>query len=169
MSKVQILRALLKQRLPADDEEEIFELFDRTTAEYEEKLCGLKEENERQRKRLEAAFNSDDKTDIQLLMKEEIHPEHQKWTCGLVQLDQRHDIKNKEEELCISEEGAHLQVVEVDTNKCANDMNIGSLHCHQSQNLEIQETEHLTSSSVEQMKADSNGDNCGGSELACKF
>ncbi|XP_034043807.1 zinc finger protein 660-like isoform X2 [Thalassophryne amazonica] len=76
MSKVQMLRALLKQRLPADDDddEEIFELLERTIAEYEEQLCRLKaeykeevcrlkEENERQRKLLEAFYSSHDKAD----------------------------------------------------------------------------------------------------------
>ena len=38
MSKVQTLRVVVKQRLTAAAEE-IFELFERTIAEYEEELC----------------------------------------------------------------------------------------------------------------------------------
>ena len=56
MCKVQMLRALVKQRLTAAAEE-IFGLFERTIAEYEEELSRSKEENERQRKLLDAVFN----------------------------------------------------------------------------------------------------------------
>ena len=56
MSKVQMLRSLVKQRLTAAAEE-IFGLVERTIAEYEEELCRSKEENERQRKLLDAVFN----------------------------------------------------------------------------------------------------------------
>ena len=48
MSKVQTLRVVVKQRLTAAAEE-IFELFERTIAEYEEELC-------RHRKLLDAVF-----------------------------------------------------------------------------------------------------------------
>ncbi|XP_034033544.1 uncharacterized protein LOC117516797 isoform X2 [Thalassophryne amazonica] len=53
MSKVQILRALVNQRLNAAAEE-IFGLFERTIAEYEEELCRSKQENDRQRHLLDA-------------------------------------------------------------------------------------------------------------------
>ncbi|XP_032363835.1 gastrula zinc finger protein XlCGF57.1 isoform X2 [Etheostoma spectabile] len=56
MCKVQMLRALVEQRLTAAAEE-IFGLFERTIAEYEEELCRSKEENERQRELLDAVFN----------------------------------------------------------------------------------------------------------------
>ncbi|XP_032367431.1 glutamic acid-rich protein [Etheostoma spectabile] len=56
MSKVQMLRGLVEQRLTAAAEE-IFGLFERTIAEYEEELCRSKEEHERQRKRLDAVFS----------------------------------------------------------------------------------------------------------------
>ncbi|XP_034734845.1 involucrin-like [Etheostoma cragini] len=56
MCKVQMLRALVEQRLTAAAEE-IFGLFERTIAEYEEELCRSKEENERHRKRLDAVFS----------------------------------------------------------------------------------------------------------------
>ncbi|XP_032364556.1 B-cell lymphoma 6 protein homolog [Etheostoma spectabile] len=56
MSKVQMLRGLVEQRLTAAAEE-IFGLVERTIAEHEEELCRSKEENERQRKRLDAVFS----------------------------------------------------------------------------------------------------------------
>ncbi|XP_035859521.1 zinc finger protein 397-like isoform X6 [Sander lucioperca] len=56
MSKVQMLRALVEQRLTAAAEE-IFGLFEGTIAEYEEELCRSKEKNERQQKLLDAVLN----------------------------------------------------------------------------------------------------------------
>ncbi|XP_075947924.1 uncharacterized protein LOC142949922 [Anarhichas minor] len=56
MSKVQILRCLVNQRLTAAAEE-IFGVFERTIAEYEEEVSALKEQNERQRKLLDAVYN----------------------------------------------------------------------------------------------------------------
>lgn len=55
MCKVEMLRALLNQRLSAAVEE-ILVVFERTIAEYEEELSRTKEENERQRKLLDAAL-----------------------------------------------------------------------------------------------------------------
>lgn len=55
MCKVEMLRALLNQRLNAAVEE-VFVVFERTIAEYEEELCRTKEENERQRQLLDAVF-----------------------------------------------------------------------------------------------------------------
>ncbi|XP_037332081.2 zinc finger and SCAN domain-containing protein 31-like [Pungitius pungitius] len=56
MSKVQMLRCLVKQRL-TEAAEEIFGLFERTIAEYEEEVSRLKEDNERLKKYLHAVFN----------------------------------------------------------------------------------------------------------------
>lgn len=53
MSKVQMLKASVEQRLTAAAEQ-IFELFERTIAEYEEELSRSKQENRRQQKLLEA-------------------------------------------------------------------------------------------------------------------
>ncbi|XP_057707398.1 zinc finger protein OZF-like [Corythoichthys intestinalis] len=55
MCKVQMLRALLNQRLSAAVEEVVV-VFERTIAEYEEELCRTKEENARQRQLLDAVF-----------------------------------------------------------------------------------------------------------------
>nr|XP_040046821.1 oocyte zinc finger protein XlCOF7.1-like [Gasterosteus aculeatus aculeatus] len=56
MSKVQMLRCLVTQRL-TEAAEEIFGLFERTIAEYEEETSRLKEDNERLKKRLHAVLN----------------------------------------------------------------------------------------------------------------
>ncbi|TNN22619.1 hypothetical protein EYF80_067267 [Liparis tanakae] len=58
MSKAQMLRGLVNQRLTAAAQE-ICGLFEGTMSEYEEELCSLKEENERQRRLLDAVFNPD--------------------------------------------------------------------------------------------------------------
>ncbi|XP_054645761.1 uncharacterized protein LOC129188782 isoform X2 [Dunckerocampus dactyliophorus] len=55
MRAVQMLRALMVQRLNATVEE-IFGLFERTIAEYEEELSRTKVENERQRELLDKIF-----------------------------------------------------------------------------------------------------------------
>ncbi|XP_077395962.1 uncharacterized protein LOC144032142 [Festucalex cinctus] len=55
MCKVQMLRALLNQRLSAAIDE-VFVVFQRTMTEYEEELCRTKAENERQRQILDAVF-----------------------------------------------------------------------------------------------------------------
>ncbi|XP_034043156.1 zinc finger and SCAN domain-containing protein 2-like [Thalassophryne amazonica] len=85
MSKVQMLRALVKQRLTAAAEE-IFGLFERTI-EYEEELCRSKEENHRQRHLLDTVFNAERQTDVQQPggCKEEIPAEQQDQDSILVQ------------------------------------------------------------------------------------
>ncbi|XP_061681122.1 zinc finger protein 202-like [Syngnathoides biaculeatus] len=57
MCKVRLLRTLVTERLNVVVEE-IFELFERTIADYEEELCRAKEENERQRELLNAVGES---------------------------------------------------------------------------------------------------------------
>ncbi|XP_051930221.1 zinc finger protein 629-like [Hippocampus zosterae] len=69
MCKVQMLRELVKRRLNVAVEE-IFELFEKTIAEYEEELCRSKDENERQRELLDTVFTHQsglDKADTQHL------------------------------------------------------------------------------------------------------
>ncbi|TNN35776.1 hypothetical protein EYF80_054066 [Liparis tanakae] len=56
MSKAQILRRLVNQRLTAAAQE-ICGLLEGAMSEYEEELCALKEENQRNRKLLHAALN----------------------------------------------------------------------------------------------------------------
>ncbi|XP_039681929.1 uncharacterized protein LOC120575276 [Perca fluviatilis] len=117
MSKVQMLRESVKQRLTAAAEE-IFGLFETTIAEYEEERCRSKEENERQRELLDAVFTPKlrlHRTDVQQLSvrEEEVPPEQWEWSPSL---DQQHPepphIKEEQEELWISQEREQLQELE---------------------------------------------------------
>ncbi|XP_074542188.1 uncharacterized protein LOC141802548 [Halichoeres trimaculatus] len=116
MSKVQTVRGLIIQRLSLAAEE-IFELFERTIAEYEEQLCRSKEENQRQQKLLEAVYNPEvrlHRADVQPLsvMKEDVPPEHQERSPRLDQELPPHppNIKEEEkEELWSSQERQQLQ------------------------------------------------------------
>ncbi|KAM6919940.1 uncharacterized protein PEZ65_011979 [Lycodopsis pacificus] len=78
MSKVQMLRCLVNQRLTAAAEE-IFGLFERTIAEYEEELSRSKEENERQLRAVLIPQLRLHRADVQQLLvdKEEVPPEQQ--------------------------------------------------------------------------------------------
>ncbi|KAM6903937.1 uncharacterized protein PEZ65_018717 isoform 1-T1 [Lycodopsis pacificus] len=91
MSKVQMLRCLVNQRLTAAAEE-IFGVFERTIAEYEEQLSRSQEQNERQRKLLDTVFIPQlqlHRADVQqlLVVKEEVPPEQQEWSSSLDQED----------------------------------------------------------------------------------
>ena len=55
MSKVEMLRGFVSRRLTAAVEE-IFGLFERTIAEYEQELSRSQRDNERQRKLLDAVL-----------------------------------------------------------------------------------------------------------------
>ncbi|XP_044028003.1 zinc finger protein 665-like isoform X2 [Siniperca chuatsi] len=107
MCKVQMLRALVKQRLTAAAEE-IFGLFERTIAEYEEELRRSKEENERQRELLAAVFQPQlrlHRADVQQLSlsREEVPPEQQDWSPSLDQDPEPPHIKEEQEELWTSQ------------------------------------------------------------------
>ncbi|XP_076023694.1 uncharacterized protein LOC143013875 isoform X2 [Genypterus blacodes] len=76
MSKVQMLRAFVSQRL-SSAVEEIFVLFERTITEYEDEVSRSKEENERQRKLLEAVWSPEvhlERADVQQLVQQEWLP-----------------------------------------------------------------------------------------------
>ncbi|CAJ1082900.1 zinc finger and BTB domain-containing protein 41-like isoform X2 [Xyrichtys novacula] len=108
MSKVQELRVLVNQRLSAAAEE-IFELFERTILEYEEKLCGSKEN---QHKLLDAVYNPEvrlHRADIDHLIKSKEEPLHQQQKRSL-SLDQENplQIKEEQEELWSSQEEEQL-------------------------------------------------------------
>ncbi|XP_068583636.1 zinc finger protein 582-like [Cebidichthys violaceus] len=117
MFKVQMLRCLVNQRLTAAAEE-IFGLFERTIAEHEEERSALKEENERQRKLLDAVFNPQPRlhrADVQqlLVVEEEVPPEQQVWSSSLDQEEpEPPHIKEEQEELWTSQEGEQLQGLE---------------------------------------------------------
>ncbi|XP_034070945.1 zinc finger protein 32-like [Gymnodraco acuticeps] len=113
-----VLLSLVKQRLTAAAED-IFVLFERTIAEYEEELSRSKQENERHRKLLDAVLQPQlqiHRADVQQLVvvKEEVPPEQQEWSSSLDQEDPEPPphIKEEQEELWSSHEGEQLQGLE---------------------------------------------------------
>ncbi|XP_061925250.1 zinc finger protein 33A-like isoform X2 [Entelurus aequoreus] len=104
MSTLQMLRALVDQRLTAAVEE-IFVVFERTIAEYEAELSRTKEENNRL---LDAVFKKHQvvlhRTDVQQVSaesQEEIPSKQQEWSSsvGQKELQAPPHIKEEEEEL----------------------------------------------------------------------
>ncbi|XP_049424914.1 uncharacterized protein LOC125884150 isoform X1 [Epinephelus fuscoguttatus] len=168
MSKVQMLRALVKQRLTAAAEE-IFGLVERTIAEYEEELCRSKEENERQRKLLDAVFNPQlrlHRADVQQLsvVKEEVPPEQQEWSSSVDQEDpEPPHIKEEQEELWITQEGEQLQGLEEDdiTKFTSTPVPVKS-----EDDEEKPQSSQLHQRHTEQMETEAEGEDCGGAEPA---
>ncbi|XP_071062456.1 zinc finger and SCAN domain-containing protein 31-like [Pseudochaenichthys georgianus] len=159
MSKVQMLLSLKKQRLTV---EEIFALFEKTIAEYEEELFLSKEENKRLQKLLDAVLQPQlriHRADVQLLVvvKEELLPDHQEDPGPPTH------IKQEQEELRISQEGEQLQELEEaditkstftpDTVKSEDDK-----EKPQSSQPHQRQTEH--------METEADGDDCRGPEAA---
>nr|XP_033933531.1 zinc finger protein Xfin-like [Pseudochaenichthys georgianus] len=113
-----VLLSLVKQRLTAAAED-IFLLFERTIAEYEEELSRSKQENERHRNLLDAVLQPQlqiHRADVQQLVvvEEEVPPEQHEW---ISRLDREHPeppphIKEEQEELWSSQEGEQLQGLE---------------------------------------------------------
>ncbi|XP_071060413.1 zinc finger protein 79-like [Pseudochaenichthys georgianus] len=106
-----MLMSLKKQRLTAAAEE-IFALFEKTIAEYEEELFLSKEENERLQKLLDAVLQPQlriHRADVQLLVvvKEEVLPDQQEWSTSLDQEDPEPPPHIKQEQ-----EGDQLQELE---------------------------------------------------------
>ncbi|XP_077439733.1 uncharacterized protein LOC144062325 [Vanacampus margaritifer] len=111
MCKVQMLRELVKQRLN-EAAEKIFDLFEKTIAEYEEELCRSKEENERQRELLDAVFTPQsalDKSDTQ--HPEEVPLEPQLGWSSRVEQEEPAEpphIKEEEEDVWSNQDGEQL-------------------------------------------------------------
>ncbi|XP_077391697.1 uncharacterized protein LOC144027766 [Festucalex cinctus] len=106
MCKVQMLRELVKQRLN-EAAEEIFDLFEKTIAEYEEELCRSKEENERQRELLDAVFTPQselDKADTQ--HPDEVPPEPEE---EQEEFAEPAHIKEEEQDVWSNQEGGQLR------------------------------------------------------------
>ncbi|XP_078020010.1 uncharacterized protein LOC117245913 [Epinephelus lanceolatus] len=168
MSKVQMLRALMKQRLTAAAEE-IFGLFERTIAEYEEELCRSKEENERQRKLLDAVFNPQlrlHRADVQqlLVVKEEVPSEQQEWSSSVDQEDpEPPHIKEEQEELWISQEGEQLQGLEEDD---VTKFTSIPVPVKSEDDEEKPQSSQLHQRHTEQMETEAEGEDCGGAEPA---
>uniref|UniRef100_A0A672ZGI8 C2H2-type domain-containing protein n=1 Tax=Sphaeramia orbicularis TaxID=375764 RepID=A0A672ZGI8_9TELE len=163
--KVQILRKLVEQRLTAAAEE-IFGLFERTIAEYEEELCRTKEENQRHRQILDCVWNPRvllHKTDIQQLsvVKDEVPPEQQEWNPIVDQEEPEPEpphIKEEQEELWTSQE-----------------MNITKFPStlfpvkSEDDDGEKVKSSQLQQTQTEENKEEANKVDCGESEPACSF
>ncbi|XP_044028058.1 zinc finger protein 224-like isoform X3 [Siniperca chuatsi] len=167
MCKVQMLRALVKQRLTAAAEE-IFGLFERTIAEYEEELRRSKEENERQRELLAAVFQPQLRlhravcpADVQQLSlrKEEVPPEQQDWSPSLDQDPEPPHIKEEQEELWTSQEGEQLRgLEEADITKFP----FAPVPVKSEEDEEKPQSSQLHQSQTEQMETGADGEDCGG-------
>ncbi|XP_045906615.1 gastrula zinc finger protein XlCGF57.1-like isoform X2 [Micropterus dolomieu] len=161
MSKVQTLRAFVQQRLSAAAEE-IFELFERTIAEYEEELCG-------QRKLLDAVFKPEvrlHRADAQLLLvsKGEVPPEEQGRNSILDQKDPPeppHIKKEQEEHLISQEEGEQLQGFED-----SNFIKFTPVPVKSKLDEEKPQSLQLHQRLTEQMETEADGEDCGGPEPA---
>ncbi|XP_054626352.1 zinc finger protein 771-like isoform X1 [Dunckerocampus dactyliophorus] len=160
MCKVQMLRALVNQRLAAVVEE-IFVVLERTIAEYEEELSQTKEENERQRQLLDAVF----KNHQVVLQRADTSEEHLIQRLHFKEEDEEPQpphMKEEEEEHSISQEGEHLEgleefsVIGVDM-KSEDDEDKG-------ESEEKTEVEPPSSSSSQHMTTEADGDHCGGSQ-----
>ncbi|XP_034088845.1 zinc finger protein with KRAB and SCAN domains 1-like isoform X2 [Gymnodraco acuticeps] len=177
-----VLLSLVKQRLTAAAED-IFVLFERTIAEYEEELSRSKQEHERHRKLLDAVLQPQlqiHRADVQqLVVKEEVPPEQQEWSSSLDQEDPEPPphIKEEQEELRISQEGEQLQgLEEADITKSTftpvpvksedDEVKPQSAQLHQTQTEDNREAEPPASSSAEHMETEADGEDCRGPEPA---
>ncbi|XP_026205625.1 zinc finger protein 19-like [Anabas testudineus] len=97
MSKIDMLRLLITQRLTAAAEE-IFGVFGRTIAEYEEEICRSKLEIDRQRRLLDLSRKP--QVSLQVPGTAVSEEQEQEWSCGLDQNETKPpSIKEEEEEL----------------------------------------------------------------------
>nr|XP_057934854.1 zinc finger and SCAN domain-containing protein 2-like [Doryrhamphus excisus] len=154
MYQVQMLRALVNQRLAAAVEE-IFVVLERTIAEYEEELCRTKEENEQQRQLLDAVSK---RYQVGLHGADASKEHQQEWSSRMEEEEPRPShIKEEEEDHSISQKGEHLEgpeefpVVGVPV-KNEDD---------ESESEEKRKAEPPSSSSTQHMTAEADGDHCG--------
>uniref|UniRef100_A0A672YHI8 C2H2-type domain-containing protein n=1 Tax=Sphaeramia orbicularis TaxID=375764 RepID=A0A672YHI8_9TELE len=163
--KVVILRSLVEHRLTAAVEE-IFGLFERTIAEYEEELCRTKEENQRQRQILDCVWNPTiliHKTDVQQLtvVTEDVPPKQQEWNPIVDQEEPEPEpphIKEEQEDLWISQEVNITKfpfIYVPGKSEDDDEERVKSSQLHQRQ--------------TEENKVEANKVDCGGSEPASSF
>nr|XP_057925634.1 RB-associated KRAB zinc finger protein-like [Doryrhamphus excisus] len=111
VSVTKMLKELVKERLMAAADE-IFALFERTIASYEEELCRTKEENERQRRQLEAVSKTRTVLHIvgaqQLFGRQEEEEEGGGGATGSAEDPQPAYVKEEEEEVWTTQEGKCL-------------------------------------------------------------
>ncbi|XP_034052699.1 zinc finger protein 543-like [Gymnodraco acuticeps] len=164
-----VLLSLVKQRLTAAAEE-IFVLFERTIAEYEEELSRSKQENERHRKLLDAVLQPQlqiHRADVQQLVvvKEEVTPEQQEWSSSLDQEDPEPPphIKEEQEELWIGQEGEQLQgLEEADITKST----FTPDPVKSEDDEEKPQSSQLHQIQIEHLETEADGEDCGGPEPA---
>ncbi|XP_030287034.1 uncharacterized protein LOC115589967 isoform X5 [Sparus aurata] len=161
MSKVQILRSLVKQRLTAAAEE-ICALFERTIAEYEEELCRSTEQNQRHRNLLDSALTPQlrlHRADVQQLLfgQKKVSPEQQEWSSSLDQQDpEPPHIKDEQEELWIKQEEADITEFTITLISVK----------HEDDDEEKPQSSQLHQRQTEQMETEADGQNCSGPEPA---
>ncbi|XP_035851671.1 uncharacterized protein LOC116040300 [Sander lucioperca] len=164
MSNVQMLRALVKQRLTAAAEE-IFGLFERTIVEYEEELCRSKEENKRQRELLDSVFNPQlrlHRADVEqlLVVKEEVPPEQQEGSSSVDQ-EEPEPPPHIKEELWSSQEREQLQgLEEADITKFPFTL----VHVKSEDDEEKAQSSQLHQRHTQHMKTEADREDCGGPE-----
>ncbi|XP_039643254.1 plasminogen activator, urokinase b isoform X3 [Perca fluviatilis] len=175
MSELEGLRLVVKQRLDAAAEE-IFGLFEKTRADYEEQLSRFKEAEQRH-KLLDDVFNPKvqlHRSDVQqlLVIKGDFLPE---WSPGLdhEDTDPLH-IKEEQEKVWIGPEGEHLNgLEEADIARFSftpvpvkiKDEDRSS-QLHQSPTQDNREAEPPAGCSATQIKTETDGEDRGGSEPA---
>uniref|UniRef100_UPI0037E72B94 zinc finger and SCAN domain-containing protein 2-like n=1 Tax=Semicossyphus pulcher TaxID=241346 RepID=UPI0037E72B94 len=164
MSKVQMLRVLVNQRLTAAAEE-IFELFEKTIAEYEEELCRSKA-NHGQHNPLEVRSQ---RADIQQLLvsNEEVPPEQQERSPRLDQKDPSDPplIKEEQEALWINQEEEQLQgLEEADIIKSTFTPVPVKSEEVKPQLSQFQHSQTEENRDAERLKSEADGEDCGGSE-----
>ncbi|XP_061526070.1 oocyte zinc finger protein XlCOF22-like isoform X2 [Phycodurus eques] len=155
MCKVEMLRALLNERLSAAVEE-IVVVFERTIAEYEEELSRTKEENARQRQLLDAVFKTQGGLNRSDVSEEDLHPEQQEWSSRVEQHEPT-PSHIKEEEEGESLQGPELPVIRV------------VVKSENRQSEENRGTEPPSGSSSQHMTTEGDGDHCGGSQAESRL
>nr|XP_057946026.1 gastrula zinc finger protein XlCGF17.1-like [Doryrhamphus excisus] len=151
MCKVQMLRALVNQRL-TEAVEEIFVVLERTIAEYEQELCRTKEENERQRQLLDTVFKKPRE-----LHRTDGNEEQQGWSSRVAQEEpQSPHIKEEKED--------HIQELDVVEEITKIGVPVKSEDKDKVQREEKREVEPPSSSSTQQMTTEADGDHCEGSQ-----
>ncbi|XP_071058346.1 gastrula zinc finger protein xFG20-1-like isoform X2 [Pseudochaenichthys georgianus] len=164
-----VLLSLVKQRLTAAAED-IFLLFERTIAEYEEELSRSKQENERHRNLLDAVLQPQlqiHRADVQQLVvvEEEVPPEQHEW---ISRLDREHPeppphIKEEQEELWSSQEGEQLQgLEEADITKST----FTPVPVKSEDDEEKPQSSQLHQRQTEHLETEADGEDCGGPEPA---
>ncbi|KAM4615196.1 uncharacterized protein ACJ7VT_010392 isoform 1-T2 [Polymixia lowei] len=170
MSTVQLLRALVSERLTAAVED-IFGVLERTIVEYEETVSRSKEEISRQRKLLDAILKPEiplKRADTQQLFvcKEEVPPEQQEWSPSLGQEEpEPPHIKEEQEKLTQEPEVTVLTLLPVKSDDNEEETS-SQLNPTQSEN---REAEPPASTSTKHMKTEPDEEDCGLSEPASNF